>query len=45
MIDFARESMNQEGTILPGEIDVEITNLPADVVDYIGEKVHQVQEQ
>lgn len=45
MIDFARESMNREGTILPGEVDVEITNSPAGVVDYIREKVRQAQEQ
>ena len=45
MLDFARESMNREGTILPGEVDIEITNSPADVVDYIREKVHQARDQ
>ena len=45
MLNFARESMNEEGTILPGEIDVEISNSPVFVADYIREKVHQAKEQ
>ena len=45
MLDFARESMNREGTILPGEVDIEITNSPADVAGYIREKVHQARDQ
>ncbi|MCD6598381.1 MAG: TIGR00730 family Rossman fold protein [Bacteroidales bacterium] len=44
MLDFARESMNREGTILPGEIDVEISNSPAYVANYIREKIHEAQE-
>ena len=43
LLDFARESMNEEGTILPGEIDVEISNSPADVANYIRKKIHQSQ--
>ena len=45
MLGFARDSMNEEGTILPGEVDVEMSNSPADVVDYIREKIHHAQEQ
>ena len=45
MLDFAKESMNREGTILPGEIDVEISNSPAYVANYIREKIHQAEEQ
>ena len=43
LLDFARESMNEDGTILPGEIDVEISNSPADVANYIRKKIHQSQ--
>ena len=42
MLDFARESMHREGTILPGEVEVEISDSPADVADYIREKVRQI---
>lgn len=45
MIDFVRESMNREGTILPGEIDVEISNSPAYVANYIREKIGKAEEQ
>ena len=45
LIDFARESMNKEGTILPGEVNVEMSNSPADVADYIRENVRQAQQQ
>jgi hypothetical protein len=45
MLDFARESMNREGTILPGEVDVEISNTPADVANYIRKMVHEAQEE
>ena len=44
LLDFARESMNEEGTILQGEVDVEISNSPADVANYIRETIHQAQE-
>jgi len=45
MLDFARESMNREGTILPGEIEVEISNSPAHVSNYIRDKIHLAQDQ
>ena len=45
MLDFARDSMNEEGTIMPGEVDVEMSNSPADVVDYIRAKIHHAQDQ
>ena len=45
LIDFARESMNKEGTIQQGEVDIEISNSPADVANYIREKIHQAQQQ
>ncbi len=45
LIDFARDSMNKEGTIEQGEVDVEISNSPADVADYIRENVRQAQQQ
>ena len=44
LLDFARESMNEEGTIQQGEIDVEISNSPADVANYIREKLHKSQQ-
>ena len=44
MLDFARESMNREETILSGEIDVEISNSPAYVANYIREKIHETQK-
>ena len=33
--------MNKEGTIEQGEVDVEISNSPADVANYIREKIRQ----
>ena len=44
MIDFARESMNREGTILPGEVEVDISDSPAYVADYIREKVRHARD-
>ncbi len=44
MIDFAVESMHREGTVDPGEVDIEITDLPEAAATHIHEKVHQAQE-
>lgn len=44
MLDFARESMVREGTISPGEVDVEISNSPAHVSNYIRDKIHLAQD-
>jgi uncharacterized protein (TIGR00730 family) len=35
MVDFVMDSMYQEGTVQPGEVKVEVSNSPAEVVDYI----------
>ena len=45
MVDFVVESMHREGTIQPGEVEVETSDSPADVADYIRDKVRQAKEQ
>jgi uncharacterized protein (TIGR00730 family) len=45
MVDFVVESMHREGTVQPGEVEVEISNSPADVAEYIRNKVHEATEQ
>jgi len=41
MVDFVVESMHREGTVQPGEVEVEMSNFPADAATYIREKIHQ----
>lgn len=44
MIEFAVESMHREGTVDPGEVDIEITDSPEAAALHIHEKVHKAQE-
>ena len=44
MIDFAVESMQREGTVDPGEVDIEITDSPEAAAVHIHGKVHKAQK-
>ncbi len=43
MVEFVVESMHREGTVDPGEIEVEMSNSPAETADYIRDKIRQAQ--
>jgi len=41
MIDFAVESMHREGTLAPGEVNIEISDSPGEAVVYIQEEIRR----
>ena len=45
MVDFVVESMHSEGTLQPGEVEVEMSNSPAKTAAYIRKKIRQAQPQ
>jgi uncharacterized protein (TIGR00730 family) len=39
MIDFAAESMHREGTVEPGEVEIEISDMPGEAASYIQREI------